>query len=234
MINQDVIFYEIYTLSNPSFSYFSKEAIYKLEELLEKEVIQDLVNRLEAGREEIEKVLNSKDLEKDFPLLSISFFFKIAQPLFKISLILKERSECVEDLKKLALIMAKVLRESSHPRKEDLIYLMSILIDRDIWVIEKMSKYGLEELIKKITERAKDISIGFINAAINLTFAWLSAISAILNIVKKYNEENLNKIIELSLELSKELDSYLDTLDLLLDDETYEELRELKLIYMIS
>jgi hypothetical protein len=32
------------------------------------------------------------------------------------------------------------------------------------------------------------------------------------------------------LELSKELDSYLDTLDLLLDDETYEELRELKLI----
>jgi hypothetical protein len=44
----------------------------------------------------------------------------------------------------------------------------------------------------------------------------------------------LNKIIELSLELSKELDSYLDTLDLLLDDEMYEELRELKLIYMIS
>jgi hypothetical protein len=44
----------------------------------------------------------------------------------------------------------------------------------------------------------------------------------------------LNKIIELSLELSKELDSYLDTLDLLVDDETYEELRELKLIYMIS
>jgi len=107
---------------------------------------------------------------------------------------------------------------------------MSILIDRDIWVIEKMSKYGLEELIKKLIERAKEISIGFINTTINLTFAWLSAISAILNIVKKYNEENLNKIIDLSLELSKELDSYLDTLDLLLDDETYEELRELKLI----
>jgi hypothetical protein len=230
MINQNIILYEIYTLSNPSFSYFSKEAIYKLEELLEKEVIQDLVNRLEAGREEIEKVLNSKDLEKDFPLLSISFFFKIAQPLFKISLILKERPEYIEDLKKLALIMAKVLRESSHPRKEDLIYSMSILIDRDIWVIEKMSKYGLEELIKKLIERAKEISIGFINTTINLTFAWLSAISAILNIVKKYNEENLNKIIDLSLELSKELDSYLDTLDLLLDDETYEELRELKLI----
>ncbi|MFZ8830493.1 MAG: hypothetical protein ACO2OO_03535, partial [Candidatus Aenigmatarchaeota archaeon] len=212
------------------FSYFSKEAIYKLEELLEKEVIQDLVNRFEAGREEIEKVLNSKDLEKDFPLLSISFFFKIAQPLFKISLILKERSEYIEDLKKLALIMAKVLRESSHTRKEDLIYSMSILIDRDIWVIEKMSKYGLEELIKKLIERAKEISIGFINTTINLTFAWLSAISAILNIVKKYNEENLNKIIDLSLELSKELDSYLDTLDLLLDDETYEELREIKLI----
>jgi hypothetical protein len=80
MINQNIIFYEIYTLSNPSFSYFLKEAIYKLEELLEKEVIQDLVKRLEAGREEIEKVLNSKDFEKDFPLLSISFFFKIAQP----------------------------------------------------------------------------------------------------------------------------------------------------------
>jgi hypothetical protein len=130
--------------------------------------------------------------------------------------------------------MAKILQESSHPRKEDLIYSMSILIDRDIWVIEKMSKYGLEELIKKMIERAKDISIDFINTTINLTFAWLSAISAILNIVKKYNEENLNKIIELSLELSKELDSYLDTLDLLVDDETYEELRELKLIYMIS
>jgi hypothetical protein len=145
-------------------------------------------------------------------------------------LILKERSEYIEDLKKLTLIMAKVLRESSHPRKENLIYSMSILIDRDIWVIEKMSKYKLEDLIKKLIERAKEISIGFINTTINLTFAWLSAISAILNIVKKYNEENLNKIIELSLELSKELYSYLDTLDLLLDDETYEELRELKLI----
>ena len=62
------------------------------------------------------------------------------------------------------------------------------------------------------------------------TFTWLSASAAVLELVRDYSERNRDTLALWSKEYAEELNTYIDTLDTLLDEETYNELVKLGIV----
>ncbi len=63
-----------------------------------------------------------------------------------------------------------------------------------------------------------------------IVFALVSATSAVLGLVKEFKEANRDALAMWCREYAKKVENYIDTLDLLLDDEVYEGLVELGII----
>lgn len=126
--------------------------------------------------------------------------------------------------KALAKAFAEILRASGYERSEDLVYAMSVLIDRDLWVLMKLAELGIENLVKKLVERDLSLVLEFSDYTVYLTFAWFSATSAVLHIVENYKRENVNTLTSWSRTYAEEVEDYLDTMDVLLDDEAFGEI----------
>jgi len=110
------------------------------------------------------------------------------------------------------------------------VYAMSVLVDRDIWILRKTAELGFENLVKKLIERDLRLVLEFANYTAYLTFAWISATSVVLHIVEEYRRENLNTLTSWSKTYAEEVESYLDTMNILLDDKTYEEILRLEAV----
>jgi len=189
----------------------------------------------EALRNEIHEVLNTDNLEQNFPMLVEKFWARIALPLIELSNTIYTLD--AEDLRKfreveeeLARAVAKLLKNSNYNYADNLIYALSTLVDRDLWVLDKISELGFNALIKKIIDRALDVVLQFSGYTMYLTFAWVSSTAAVLGIARECKERNRDILAIWCQEYAKEINSYLDTLDLLLDDEVYEDLVELGII----
>ena len=61
-------------------------------------------------------------------------------------------------------------------------------------------------------------------------FTWLATAATVLDITKDYKEENRDKMAQWCKEYAKEVEAYIDTLDIIVKDEVYEELIELGII----
>lgn len=192
----------------------------------------------EALRDEVYAVLNTDDLVRDFPVLAERFWARMLLPLVEFSdgVYASLTSGALTPaefrgvMERLAVALARGLRHSGYRYADDLIYAMAILVERDLWIADKVSKLGLEELVEKLTSRALDTILQFAGYSMYLVFAWTSATVAVLNLVKGYNEVNRDTLASWSREYAREVDGYLETLDLLLDDETYSDLLELGII----
>ncbi len=126
--------------------------------------------------------------------------------------------------------IARTLRSTGHKYSEDLVYVYSILVDHDLWIMKKIIKYGIEGLIKRLIERAEQETIEAIKYLKITSYSWITATSAILNIARQYKEENITLLTKIAKDHAKELDTYIDTIDLLITDETYRHLIELGII----
>ncbi len=210
--------------------------IERFRELVGAEVVAKLGRALdEALSDEVRRALNTDDLERDLPMLVEKFWARISLPLVELNATI--RALDVETLKKfrgveeeLARIVAKAIKGSGYVYSDNLVYALSILVDRDLWVLDKVSEIGFDNLVRKLVDRALDVVVQLTGYTACLTFAWIASTSAVLGIVKEFRERNRDVLAVWCREYAEEIDRYLDTLDLLLDDEVYEDLVELGIV----
>lgn len=214
-----------------------RHIVVKFKELIGEELAEKLDNALdEALKNEISKALNTDKLDEELYLLVEKFWIRIASPLSQVNDMLLgsiDKSflrELVELEKKIGETLARMIRRTNYRYAEELVYGLSALIDYDKWVIEKIFQLGIDAFVKKLIDRASKTFIEFINYALYLIFTWIASTAAILGIIKEYREENLDKLAKLCKQYAEELEDYIDTLDILLNDETYEELVRLGLV----
>jgi len=221
----------------------SEPRIFEVVKLLEEFIWAEPIKRLGTAfesvlRNEVAMALSSKDLVKEFPVLVERFWYRLLTQLAGLSFIVQNRLSIERGLldkvvnmeKTLAKVFTEMLRVSEYGYSENLVYAMSVLIDRDIWILKKTAELDFENLVKKLIERDLKLVIEFTNYTAYLTFAWISAISAVLHIVEEYRRENLDTLTSWSKTCAEEIESYLDTMDILLDDETYEEILRLEAV----
>ncbi|HDD26877.1 MAG TPA: hypothetical protein ENF75_07330 [Acidilobales archaeon] len=199
-------------------------------------MLNDYVNKLLSDF--IEPLLNTKtpDLDNVFTKLLSEFSMylsTITSVLNAPILALKNEEEIVSELSKLvsleervySLIANEVRRRGSKVPNdvEGVVYGLAMLIDYDLWVINKLSKYGLHGLIERLQTRALNELSEAVRYKAALTYLVTATLTAILGIVTKYNMNNLSKLIKWTKKYAEELDDYIDTLDVLVEDELYSE-----------
>jgi len=208
-----------------------RELLGRAERVLGKDLVLELVAAVRRGVEgEGSLILNSPSLVEDFPLRAQLFWARVLEPLTKLSLRMslyaaERRAEEFKEVEvEAAKEVTKALRSTARPSVEDLVYALSALIDHDFWVVDKIGKYGVNGLLERLAKRAQVEVLEASTHIAHLTFTWASASWAVLGLTSNYREDNLETLISWSREYAREVDAYIDTLDLLVDDEAYEEL----------
>jgi len=214
------------------------DVVRRFRELVGDELAEELDKVFDkALAEEVRKALNSENLGHELPDLVMRFWARISLPLVelstKLSTLLAD-SRALELVKSVELdlgrILAKVIKGSGYRYAEDLVYGLSVLIDRDIWILERTASYGFDGVVKRFIERGLEPLLNLAGYTMYLTFAWVSATAAVLGLVKEFREDDRDTLARWCREYAKELESYMDTLDLLLDDEVYSDLIELGVV----
>jgi hypothetical protein len=187
-----------------------------------------------AVRYEVSQALRFDNLPKVFPKLTRRFWSRVELYISVITDRVFDNVVSLEDLKEfrevemdLARHTARLLRNTGYEHAEDLVYGLSIMIEYDLWLVEKVIKLGLDELLEKLSERALTEILEASSYLRYLGFAWISATTATLGIIKEYKVENRDTLSQWCREYAEEIDSYIDTIDTLLDDEAYEIIKNL-------
>jgi len=217
----------------------SEKALRTLEELMG-EGFLDRLDTVFSGllKNEVSDALTSEDLIGELPVLVERFWYRLLSPLtelqFKLFSSMTANRELLDAFaeaeRALARALAREIRSTGYERSEDLVYALSVLVDRDLWVLERSAEIGLENLLEKLTERDLGVVVGFASYTMYLAFTWTSATSATLGLLEGYRRENLDTLASWSRAYAEEVEDYLDTMDALLDDEAYEELLRLGVI----
>jgi len=159
---------------------------------------KDYINRLITTIEESLKVGAFKILNVDCENLVEVLQYYADDFWSNISNVLKEIAESLFEksnrniIRRFRILMlnvarsiARTLRSTGHEYSEDLVYVYSILVDHDLWIMRKIAKYGIEGLMRRLIERAKQETIEAIKYLKNASYSWITATLAILNIVKQ-------------------------------------------------
>ena len=196
--------------------------------------VDELVREVRGSLgEEVSAVLSSHDLARDFPLYAVRFWSRILPPLVRYSFEALRRAEVsrdfIEEFREvevgLAREVARELRSTRRSGAEDLVYALSVMVDHDLWVLEKVSSYGLEGFMDRLIERCSGELAEASAHLVYLVFSWTASSSAILGLTR-YREDNLRTLISWCRGYAEEVDDYVETLDLLADDEAYRDLME--------
>ena len=122
--------------------------------------------------------------------------------------------------------LAGLIRSTNYSRAEDLVYPLSMLIEHDLWVMDNVARYGFNGLLVRINERTLNEVSGASAYLMAIAFAWYSVTAAVLGLVRGFRETNRDVLAQWSRAYANELSAYVDTLDLLINDETRGVLRE--------
>lgn len=104
-------------------------------------------------------------------------------------------------------------------------YAVAQLFDHDLWVLEKVSELGLENFLKLLVERAYDEVSDMYGYMLALLYVVMSVNTALFELVS-YRKESLEILIDWAEYYARELDAYIDTVNLLITDEYYEAVEE--------
>jgi len=215
------------------------EDIYDVAKRFSEFIGEDLVKELdrvfsEALRNEVNRALKTDKLEQEIHLLVEKFWSRIAFPLAELTQLTLSRmdrrvtlGEIIDLEEKLGIALAKLIRKTGYEYAENLVYGLSVLIDRDRWIIEKISELSIDDFLKKVIDRDPKAFIEFAAYTRYLTFTWVASTAALLGVVKNYKVENRDKMAQWCRGYAKEVEDYIDTLDILVKDDVYEELLEL-------
>jgi len=190
----------------------------------------------EALRNEVSRSLSTDNLEQEIHLLVGKFRARIALPLAELTqLTLSHADRAVSDEfinleEKLATALTELIRRSGYEYAENLVYGLSVLIDRDRWIIKKTSELGIDGFINRVLDRDPKAFMEFAAYTMYLTFTWVASTAALLGVVKNYKDENRDKMARWYRGYAKEIEDYIDTLDILVKDDVYKELLELGIV----
>jgi len=214
----------------------SEKVLRRFEELMGRGFLDKLADVFsEMLKNEISIALTSENLVGDLPILVERFWYRLLSPLtelqFKLFSSMAVNRELLDAFaeaeRALARALAREIRSTGYERWEDLVYALSVLVDRDLWILERSAETGLDSLLEKLTERDLGVVVGFASYTMYLAFTWTSATSATLGLLEGYRRGNLDTLASWSRAYAEEVEEYLDTMDTLLDDEAYEELLHL-------
>ncbi|WP_054854436.1 hypothetical protein [Vulcanisaeta distributa] len=206
---------------------------------ISKELFREVTDALnDITRNEVYTLLNAQDLANTLLTILPQFTVKITQPLIKatqtIANSLSAGKLTVNELRSIEVRigreLANGLRSTGHPQAEDLVQVLSTLIEHDLWVTEALSRYGYDGLIRRINERALNETTEETAYLMATLLTWHSATTATLNLIKEYKETNRDTLTKWAAAYAEELDTYIDTLDMLINDEAYETLKEERII----
>jgi len=185
---------------------------------------------------EVSYALNAESIEvlrERYPYLVENFLSRIYFPLFQVSNRLLKQLSTDKDFEeiylKLVKSVAEDLRRTNYKYSEDLIYALSLLADRDLWLVRRVSEMGLDIFVKKLVKRGLRESLEATSYMLYAMFSWISASSAVLGLVDRFKWNNVDVLTKWSRHYAEELDIYIDTLDTILDDEVYGNLKSLGL-----
>jgi len=216
-----------------------EEAFREIEEI----VGADVFKRLEPI---YNKIINEtiKPLVKTSPS-EVDTIFKAKCPLFtnyfmsvlssiNISLILsKTESELRGSLKlvkeiekRIYRVFKDIIEKSEFNGKEDVLYAFSILTDYDLWVINTLLEFGFEEYVHRVEERARYEIRELMSYLFSLTYSLMACLSVILRVVEEPVVETFNVLVNWCKRYAGDVDSYVDTIDLLISDEHYEVIKD--------
>ena len=184
--------------------------------------------------EEVLKVLNTDTPESVLSDLSTRFWARMSLPVLELNEMILSSLEVLNKSvtvgEKLAKVTAELIKNSGYERADDIVYGLASLVEYDRWFVEKVRMTGVDGLAQRVSARALETALSFARCSMDLTFAWISSASAALGIVKRYRRENMHYLAGLCRELAHKLDAYMDTLDMVVDDELYEDLVRLGVV----
>jgi len=211
-----------------------RDVVVKFKELVGEDVAEK-VRKVweEALGGEIRRVLTTDDLAQEFSRAAWKFWARLLPLLMEMTTRLYDSSglgkvRAYEE--ELARAVAKALRASGYSGAEDLVYALSALVNRDVWILDWASKLGPNEFVKRLITRALDEALQLTGYTVYLTFAWLASTAAVLCLAEEYREANRDQLAAWARQYAEEVQGLLDTLDLLLDDEAYEDLLALGIV----
>ncbi len=187
----------------------------------------------EAVREEISKGLKTDRLEVEFELLAERFAARLSSVLAELGfkLLGSVNRRMVDSIREaeveVASEIASAIRSSGYGRGEDLIRALAVMVEYDLWLLDRVSRHSLQEFTFKVFTRAREAALGLTHALSRLHFAVAAALAALMGIIREYRPENLDYLVSQALKYAEEVDLYMDTLDVILDDEAYKEASEL-------
>jgi len=210
--------------------------IDKVKEFVGSDIFEKLAEAVEEGITcEVSEILTTENIDKAFSSLAEKFWLRLALPMFDINQ--KVFSFTVEDFSRMmkleediAYEVTRLLRSSGYKYAEELVYGLSAMVDYDTWLLKKVSEINFEGFIKRLWERGLEEMLQLSVYIRYLFFAWTSATSAILKIVKRYREENIDILTKWCKTYAEEVETYIDTIDTLLDDESYKIIEKLEIV----
>ena len=173
-------------------------------------------------------------LLKTLPFYALHIAFAM-EPISSNLFLRVEEEEIKNRLKKMMNFEKKffdkltvLLKEkaSSYSLKPDsIIRAHAAAIDYDLWLINSVLEIGLTGFLKRISERAIKEFEEFTNH-LYLLFYVTMGIDMVLLEDSPYREDTLIMLVNLSSDYAEEVEDYLDTLSLLISNETYEALTD--------
>lgn len=192
----------------------------------------------EASKCEICEVLSVEDLDREkFSICVLKFWYRLADPelVFKdLSVIEKFLSLGKKELEDIYIkvldFLVRTIRESVREYAEDIIYALSILVDQDMWIIDRFRIFG-RDFVSKLVEKACRDSLKFTDTVTRLTFTIMSILTALFNSDRiSFKRENLGKLARWCREFAEDLDDSMKILDAqLMSDVDPKERLELRL-----
>ncbi|MCS7365304.1 MAG: hypothetical protein NDF54_07710 [archaeon GB-1867-035] len=183
-------------------------------------------------------LLRPEELEKEFSKQLSSFIYHI------ISAIIPSSSELLLNadkdvgrikIKKLIGFEKKLFEEIKHLLREkssqyelnpeDVIKAHAAVINYDIWILNLVLNIGLDELIRRISERAEDEVQEFTRYLYSLFYTLMTIDLVILKNIP-HRKDTLKLLVSWSVYYAEEVEDYLDTLNLAVINETYEIVKD--------
>jgi len=224
-------------------------AVERARQLLGADILDSMLRAVEGGvREEVSRVLNADDIEREFDKLALKFSTRLLVPALDVNvkifkkIIFKEDSESpdlglineiAEIEKGLVRELAGLLRGTGYAQAENLVRGLSVLAEYDLWYLRRLSEYSeytLSISLRDLEGMARD-ALGDVMVMqlylFHTLFACTSAVLAVAGIVERFREGNRDALAARCREYAEELDAYIDTVDTLLDKEAREALKRL-------
>ncbi len=181
----------------------------------------------EALKCEIPNILNAEHLdENEFSRNLLRFSYRLADPeiyceaINVIERVSKLRREDLRVVYTEALCrLTEKIRGIGYRYTEDVVYAISILLERDLWIVSRARSLSLDSFITKLIDKACREVLEFVDYTVKLTFTIVSILAALFNNVK-FRRENLDKLASWSRDFAEHLDNCMNTLDARLTGET--------------